>query len=109
MKAYPTVFHPLLALVAGMILAVPSGQPRADGQLGSLTCSRIEGTGLNLLVYSKAQVRCTFKGSAGSEQWYIGDTGVALGVDLKWNKEQTIESGPPEAQNRLLLYPPKRT
>ncbi len=93
MKAYPPVSRSLLALVAGMMLTILSGQSRADGQLGSLTCNRIEGTGLNLLLYSSAEVRCTFEGSAGAEQWYIGSTGIALGVDLKWNKEETIYFG----------------
>jgi outer membrane protein OmpA-like peptidoglycan-associated protein len=86
-----------LALLGGLTGAVAlSGESRADdaeGQLGGLTCNRISGTGINLLVFSSAQVRCIFKGSTGAQQWYDGKTGVALGVDLKWNVEETIFFG----------------
>ncbi len=86
-----------LALLGGLTGAVAlSGESRADdaeGQLGGLTCNRISGTGVNLLIFSSAQVRCIFKGSTGAQQWYDGKTGVALGVDLKWNVEETIFFG----------------
>ena len=90
MTTYRVLYRSLLALAAGFTIAVLGTESRADVELGTLTCSRIAGTGFNIIIYSKADVRCTFAGSAGSEQWYQGSTGVALGVDLKWNVEQSI-------------------
>ncbi len=72
------------------IAALSSDGARADAALGNMVCTRIAGTGYNFLITSSAQVRCIFKGEVDAEQWYIGNTGVALGVDLKWNKEQKI-------------------
>ncbi len=69
------------------------GSALADAQLGNMICIRIAGTGYNFLIHSKTQVRCTFKGSVDAEQWYLGETGVALGIDLKWNKEERILFG----------------
>ncbi len=80
-----------LALAAGLVAA--SSGAVAEGELGSLVCQRIAGTGINLLFHSSAQVRCVFKGSEGAEQWYVGKTGIALGLDLKWNKSETIYLG----------------
>ena len=56
-------------------------------------CAREEGKGYNLLITSKSQVRCVFADNAGAEQWYLGETGVGIGVDLKWNKAQKIRYG----------------
>jgi len=79
-----------LALAAGLIVASGSALAQSTGELGSLVCERIAGTGFNLLIHSSAQVRCIFKGSQGAEQWYIGETGIALGLDLKWSKTENI-------------------
>jgi len=62
----------------------------ADSGLGQLTCERIEGTTVNLIITSSADVRCIFKGQGDSEQWYEGETGITLGIDLKWTKSETI-------------------
>ena len=79
---------------AGMAIVVLScGVARADTQLGSMVCTRIAGTGFNIIIHSSYEVRCIFKGGIDAEQWYIGKTGVALGVDLKWTKEESILFG----------------
>ena len=65
-------------------------QADTTGELGTMSCSRIAGTGYNLLITSSADVRCTFSGSGGSEQWYMGSTGVSVGADLSWKTEETI-------------------
>lgn len=81
------------ALLAGLALSAPDMAAAADAKVGGLTCNTIEGTGLNLIFHSSTDVRCTFKDDAGSEQWYMGETGMALGIDLKWNKVQNIYLG----------------
>lgn len=90
MKTDHTRLRRVLGLAAGSIMILQSGAVSADAKLGGLTCHRIAGTGINLLIHSKADVRCTFEGSEGSKQWYVGETGVGLGLDLKWNKVQTL-------------------
>ncbi len=93
MRSYRRVCHLNLLFAATAFVAGWCGSALADAQLGSMICTRISGTGYNLLIHSKTQVRCTFKGRVDAEQWYLGETGVALGVDLKWNKEETILFG----------------
>ena len=80
----------IAGLLLAMILGLSSSAGFASAELGSLTCYRIAGTGINLILTSSAQVRCIFKGSGNSEQWYIGETGVKLGLDLKFGGEETL-------------------
>jgi outer membrane protein OmpA-like peptidoglycan-associated protein len=86
-----------LAVAVAMLCAGNSRaaekESSATGKLGSLTCKQIPGTGVNLLVYSRSEVRCVFSGGGGIKQWYFGKTGVALGLDLKFNKKETIYLG----------------
>lgn len=83
-----SAWFPLL-LVGAALLAGP-GRAVADTGLGQLTCERIAGTTRNFIVTSSADVRCIFEGQGGLQQWYVGETGVALGLDLKWTKTETI-------------------
>jgi outer membrane protein OmpA-like peptidoglycan-associated protein len=83
-------FRAVLAVCAlGAVLAM-GDDARAEAKLGTMVCKRIPGTGVNLIIYSKAEVRCIFNGSVDAEQWYRGKTGILLGLDLKWNKEERI-------------------
>ena len=93
MKGYPSSFQAVLALAAAMAVTAVAGGALADTALGGLTCERIEGTTVNLIFHSSADVRCTFAGNEGAEQWYMGETGVGLGLDLKWTKVETINFG----------------
>ena len=81
------------ALLAGLAMSASNLAVAADAKVGGLSCDTIEGTGLNLIFHSSTDVRCTFKDDAGSEQWYMGETGMAIGIDLKWNKVQNIYLG----------------
>ncbi len=65
----------------------------ASGKLGSLACKQISGTGINLLIYSRYEVRCVFTDGSRIKQWYLGQTGVALGLDLKFKEKETIYLG----------------
>jgi outer membrane protein OmpA-like peptidoglycan-associated protein len=73
-----------------VFLAAASAPAAADTSLGQLSCDRIPGTTRNFIVTSKADVRCIFKGQGDALQWYVGETGVALGLDLKWTKSERI-------------------
>jgi flagellar motor protein MotB len=80
----------LARLCVATLALLATTYAHADGQLGSMSCHRIAGSGVNLLITSKADVRCTFVGDQGSEQWYMGETGIKLGLDLKFTVEETI-------------------
>lgn len=62
------------------------------GQIGVLTCVTIKGTARNLLIHSTVGMDCTFETTAGSEK-YRGESGIALGLDLNWNREETLRYG----------------
>jgi len=60
-------------------------------KLGVLKCTQVAGTGINLLIHSTVQVRCVFTSITGERQaLYKGETGIGLGIDLNWNKTETI-------------------
>ena len=80
----------IIVLFVSAVMTLYSGIALAEAKLGSLTCFRIAGTGKYLLVRSSAQVRCIFKGTGNAEQWYIGKTGIKLGIDLKFKGNETL-------------------
>ena len=59
-------------------------------EIGYLACRAIPGTRLNLLVTSSVDVRCTFKSPLGVE-FYRGETGIGLGVDLSIKSVEKID------------------
>ncbi len=93
MNSFQILYRFSFGLVVVAVAMLFAGESRAAGKLGGLACDRIPGTGINLLIHSRAQVRCIFKTDGGIEQWYLGETGVALGLDLKFNKQETIYFG----------------
>ncbi len=60
-------------------------------KLGVLKCHQVQGSGVNLLIHSTVQVTCLFTSATGERQAiYKGETGIGLGIDLNWNKSETI-------------------
>jgi hypothetical protein len=82
--------------LCGVLLASSLGVPlpsvlEADEiEVGVLTCTTVPGTRFNLIIRSTVDVECIFKGSAGGEERYQGETGIGLGVDLNLNREEQI-------------------
>ena len=54
-----------------------------------LTCEKVGG-GLNLIIHSTANIECIFKGAGNIEEKYKGETGIGLGIDLQWKKEEKL-------------------
>ncbi len=76
----------VLATAAGTAVAAEPGF-----KLGVLRCDQVPGSGVNLLIHSTVQVRCQFFSATGERQAsYRGETGIGLGIDLNWNKSETI-------------------
>ena len=76
----------LSLLLPAVVLQAGEG---STSETGGLICHKVKG-GYNLLITSKTKMRCIFKGSAGMETWYKAESGVGLGVSLKWNEQQTL-------------------
>jgi hypothetical protein len=58
-------------------------------KVGVLTCKNIPDSNFSLLIHSTTDVECTIEHS-GIEDKYKGEAGVALGVDLNWNRNETL-------------------
>lgn len=72
-------------LAAGLLAAVLPLAAGADSvRIGVLTCETIEGSRVNLLVRSTADVRCVFEDTQGNSERYKGESGIALGLDLSF-------------------------
>lgn len=82
----------LIALLVMLTaLLAPPGAVHAEGglEVGVLTCSVIPGTRLNLLIRSTADIKCVYAKGGESEE-YIGETGIALGLDLSFRQDEKL-------------------
>lgn len=78
------------SLVLVFLLTMTAGAHAEGGvQVGILNCSVIPGTRVNLLIRSTADVDCTFENGGASEH-YVGETGIALGVDLSFKQSERL-------------------
>jgi hypothetical protein len=84
----------LLSLFMAAALAVPGSARQASAQgagvqIGVLTCDTIRGTRRNLIIHSTVSLDCTFNTPSGAEK-YRGESGIALGLDLNWGRQEKI-------------------
>ena len=81
----------LALILATACLAVPVSAVHAQGGLGVgvLTCSVVPGTRLNLLIRSTADVKCVYA-KGGEIEEYVGETGIALGLDLSFKQNEKL-------------------
>ena len=82
----------VLALVLATACAwVPFGSVQAAGgiEVGVLTCSVVPGSRVNLLIRSTADVNCVYV-KGGTTEEYVGETGIALGLDLSFKSDEKI-------------------
>ncbi|MFQ5592424.1 MAG: DUF992 domain-containing protein, partial [Phycisphaerae bacterium] len=82
----------LLSLVAVTMLIGITGQSvMAEGgvKLGVITCSVVPGSRVNLLIRSTADVECEFD-NRGTIERYVGETGIALGLDLSFRSDEKM-------------------
>ena len=83
-----------LTLALGFALAQGGVSAETGGpgiKVGVLKCDQVPGSGVNLLIHSTVQVTCLYTSVTGERQAiYKGETGIGLGIDLNWNKSETI-------------------
>lgn len=75
--------------LAGTLAAAAPASAQTGAKVGVLTCWILPETKVNLLIHSSVGVNCVFEGAGGKES-YKGETGVGLGLDLKWDNTKTI-------------------
>ncbi|ATX82431.1 Protein of unknown function (DUF992) [Mariprofundus ferrinatatus] len=88
--------NPLSAvlLTSLMILSSPALAAHPDApskQVGTLTCTILPHTGINLLIHSTRDIRCEFKStSEGAVERYKGETGIGFGLDVTFKKGSVL-------------------
>ena len=89
-----------LVATAFILLASPlAASAEGSSSIGILSCKAVPGTRLNLIVRSTVDVRCTFK-SDGITESYVGETGIALGLDLSFRKDEQFAFSVLSASNK---------
>lgn len=77
-----------LSMAMSLVWVMPAfaGQSTAGTKIGIMTCKTVPHSGFNLLIHSTIDINCSFRSTDGSGvENYIGETGVALGIDLSSN------------------------
>ena len=85
-----TIQRSLLAsLMTAVMFMVPLQSSMAQDHVEAsvLTCEQV-GTRINLIIHSTANIVCEFTDTEGNVEHYKGETGVGLGIDLQWKKEE---------------------
>lgn len=87
----------ILGIAAALVMLMPQGVSAAEEisttgtRIGSLTCKTVPNSGVNLLIHSTRQVKCTFDSTAGgSTEHYKGETGIGLGIDIDIRRNETL-------------------
>jgi len=80
-----------------LLLLLPSGYAFAGHieapkqMIGMLACKVLPHSGLNLLIHSSKEIRCTFTSKNKSiVEYYKGETGIKFGVDIGLGKRENI-------------------
>jgi len=74
-----------------LLTAAGAGASENHQSIGLLSCTIVPHSGLNLLIHSTKQVRCTFTPSTGGPvEYYRGETGVGFGLDVSLNHHAKI-------------------
>ena len=88
MKRLPATL--LILLLPATALAA-GGVDRPQHQVGTLDCTVLPHSGINLLIHSTRDSRCTFNpDTGGPEEHYKGETGVGFGIDVGISSESTL-------------------
>ena len=59
-------------------------------KIGTMTITAIPGSGHNLIINSSVDVNAVFTDAAGEKEYYIGEMGVGLGIDLSYKKSEEL-------------------
>ena len=84
----------IIPVLAALVSLFPLQINAADGgvQLGVLECKVVPGSRVNLLIRSTADVTCTYD-NQGTIEKYVGEAGIALGLDLSIKNDERMAFG----------------
>jgi len=83
-----TLFFSLFSVITVLTPQAGYTEDQQSGiQVGIITCAVIPNSRVNLLIRSTADVECVYENQGKTEK-YIGDTGIALGLDLSFKKDE---------------------
>ena len=83
-----TLCFSLLSLITALISQAGYTEDQQSGiQVGIITCAVIPNSRVNLLIRSTADFECVYE-NQGTTEKYIGDTGIALGLDLSFKQNE---------------------
>jgi hypothetical protein len=83
--------HALALFLTAACLVLPVSPVLAQGglEVGVLTCSVVPGSRVNLLIRSTADIKCVYA-KGGEVEEYVGETGIALGIDLSFKQDEKL-------------------
>lgn len=86
-----TRFMSVMVLCCAVLMGA-SNLYAGDGgiKVGSLEVRAIEGTRHNLIIKSSVDVEAVFTDSKGNKEYYIGEMGQKLGVDLSYKTKEVL-------------------
>jgi len=73
-----------------MFTSLPLGAEEVGIKIGTLTIKSIPGTGHNLIIKSSSDIEAVFTDAQGKEEYYIGEMGVKLGIDLSHKTDEEL-------------------
>ncbi len=76
----------LAILFVGSLASIATAG-EAGVKAGILKCKDVPGKGINLIITSTTYIRCQFKDVNGGREYYKGETGIGLGVDLNFERD----------------------
>ncbi|MDJ0950554.1 MAG: DUF992 domain-containing protein [Alphaproteobacteria bacterium] len=59
-------------------------------EAGILACKSVPNTRVNLILHSRIDVTCSFETTVGKVEYYRGKTGIGLGLDINWDRQEEI-------------------
>lgn len=82
----------LLALLFPVCITSAAKLKNPERVFGTLACKVIPHSGINLLIHSTKGIRCEFRPEdPGPLEYYKGETGIKLGLDVSINKREHIK------------------
>ena len=84
----------VVCLFSVLLLGCATTQTGSEGsegvRTGQLVIKTVPGTGHNLLVRSSVDIEAVFTDTAGNKEYYIGEMGLKLGVDLSVKSSEQL-------------------
>ncbi len=88
---FSTVFSLTIMLSLSLSMPAFAGNSTAGAKIGLMTCQTVPHSGFSLLIHSTVNIKCRFIATDGSgKEQYIGETGIALGIDLGSNIKKEL-------------------